>query len=114
MLLTSIMEWINLPSCSSGKTLVSDWEAKREEEYTKWITSMGKRLGSVNVVPGYKGEYRLLIPYEMRSEVEEWLTQTFGPGSNNKRSVWRKHQLKGDFYIRGEQNVVLVRLRWEQ
>lgn len=111
-MIRSLMNWVT--SKSGKQVFVSDWEARRQEEYDEWRNIMSKRLGSVNIVPAYKGEYRLLIPWGMQAEVEEWLTLTFGPGSNNKRSVWRKHQLKGDYYIRGEQNVVLARLRWEQ
>ena len=75
---------------------------------------MNKRIESVYMAPAYKGEYKMVIPWGMQAEVEEWLTQTFGPGSRNKRSRWRKHQLNGTYFIRGEQNAILATLRWAQ
>lgn len=59
-------------------------------------------------------EYNVFIPGHMRDEVEEWLTLTFGPGSNNKRSVWRKHQFTNLYTVKYEHNMALFKLRWVQ
>ena len=106
MILNSIMKWIKPSSPSNGRT---------QFDFDAWATTMtAKKLHSVMIGPAYKGEYRIMIPWGMQTEVEEWLTQTFGPGSRNKKSSWRKHQLNGNYYIKGEQNAMLVQLRWTQ
>jgi hypothetical protein len=88
----------------------AEWAARAKLLTELW----GSRgINQMKIHEARHGETLIIVPKDIVAQVQQWLTEQFGPGGNRRKYRWRRSWTNTDvFYVRDTQIATLFALKW--